>query len=63
MDIKYPIENEYMKCFLQINEFIGSRPRVRSSYRVESGWVRFDGATTINEENERNDGRSKTREG
>ena len=31
MDIKYPIENEYMKCILQINGFSGPRPRVQSS--------------------------------
>ena len=36
MDIKYPIENEYMKCVLQINGFSGLRPRVRSSRRVGS---------------------------
>ena len=29
MDIKYPIENEYMKCVLQINGFSGPRPQVR----------------------------------
>ena len=40
MDIKYPIENKYMKCVLQINGFSGSRPLVRSSRRVRSGWVR-----------------------
>ena len=34
MDIKYPIENEYMKCFLQINGFSGLHPRVRSNRRV-----------------------------
>ena len=27
MDIKYPIENEYMKCGLQINGFSGPRPQ------------------------------------
>ena len=26
MDIKYPIEIEYMKCVLQINEFSGPHP-------------------------------------
>ena len=39
MDIKYPIENEYMNFFLQIYRFSGSRPRVRSSRQVESGRV------------------------
>ena len=34
MDIKYPIENKYMKCVLQINGFSGSRPRVQSNRRV-----------------------------
>ena len=38
MDIKYPIENEYMKCVLQINGFSGPRPQVRSNHRV--GWVK-----------------------
>ena len=28
MDIKYPIENEYMKCVLQINGFNGPCPWV-----------------------------------
>ena len=37
MDIKYPIENEYMKCVLQINGFSGPCPRVRSNRRVWSG--------------------------
>ena len=37
MDIKYSIENEYMKCVLQINRFSGSHPQVRSSCRVGSG--------------------------
>ena len=37
MDIKYPIENEYMKCVLQINGFTGLGPRVQSSHRVELG--------------------------
>ena len=37
MDIKYPIENEFIKCMLQINGFSGSRPRVQSSHRVELG--------------------------
>ena len=36
MDIKYPIEIEYMKCVLQINEFSGPRPQVRSSSWVGS---------------------------
>ena len=36
MDIKYPIENEYMKYVLQINGFSGPRPRVRSNSLVES---------------------------
>ena len=35
MDIKYPIENEYMKCVLQINGFSGPHPRVRSNRRVD----------------------------
>ena len=35
MDINYPIENEYMKCVLQINGFSGPRPRVRSNRQVE----------------------------
>ena len=39
MDIKYPIENGYMKCVLQINGFSGPCPRVRSSHRVGSGRV------------------------
>ena len=43
MDIKYPIENKYMKCVLQINGFSGLRPRVRSSRRVGSGRVRGGG--------------------
>ena len=30
MDIKYSIENKYMKCVLQINGFSGQRPLVRS---------------------------------
>ena len=34
MDIKYPIENKYMKFVLQMNGFSGLRPRVRSSRRV-----------------------------
>ena len=34
MDIKYPIENKYMKCVLQINGFSGLRPRVWSSRQV-----------------------------
>ena len=37
MDIKCPIENEYMKGVLQINGFSGPRPQVRSSRRVGSG--------------------------
>ena len=37
MDIKYPIENKYMKCVLQINGFSGLRLRVRSA--VELGRV------------------------
>ena len=45
MDIKYPIENEYMKCVLQINGFSGPRPRVKSSPVVGSGQVRSGGAT------------------
>ena len=36
MDIKYLIENEYMKCVLQINGFSGPRPRVQSNRRVGS---------------------------
>ena len=36
MDIKYPVENECMKCVLQINGFSSPRPRVRSNYRVGS---------------------------
>ena len=36
MDIKYPIENEYMKYVLQINGFRSPRPRVRSSRLVGS---------------------------
>ena len=31
MDIKYLIENEYMKCVLQINGFSGPCPQVRSA--------------------------------
>ena len=49
MDIKYPIENEYMKCVLQINGFNGPRPRVRVQplgrvrgrdiqYKKTNGW-------------------------
>ena len=37
MDIKYPIENKYMECVLQINRFSGLRPWVRSNCRVGSG--------------------------
>ena len=37
MDIKYPIENEYMKCVLQINGFSDLHSRVRSSLLVGSG--------------------------
>ena len=37
MDIRYPIENEYMKCVLQINGFSGPHPLVRSSCRVGGG--------------------------
>ena len=40
MDIKYPIENEYMKYVLQINGFSGPRPWVRSNRQVGSGRVR-----------------------
>ena len=36
MDIKYPIENKYMKCALKINRFSGPRPRVWSSRQVRS---------------------------
>ena len=36
MDIKNPIENEYMKCVLKINRFSGQRPQVQSSLRVGS---------------------------
>ena len=36
MNIKYPIEIEYMKYVLQINEFSDPRPWVRSSRRVRS---------------------------
>ena len=51
MDIKYPVENEYMKCVLQINGFSDLRPRVWSNRRVGSsrgggggggGWLRGD---------------------
>ena len=41
MDIKYPIEIEYMKCVLQINGFSGPRPR--SSPTAELG--RLGGVT------------------
>ena len=44
MDIKYPIENNYMKCVLQINGISGPRPLVRSKCLVVSGRVR-GGAT------------------
>ena len=44
MDIKYHIENKYMKWVLQINGFSGPRPRVRSSL---SGRVRSGGATIV----------------
>ena len=37
MNIKYSIENEYMKCVLQINEFSDLYPWVRSNHRVELG--------------------------
>ena len=40
MDIKYPIENEYMKCVLQINGFSGLHPRVRSNRQVGLGKTR-----------------------
>ena len=47
MDIKYPIENEYMKCVLQINGFSGPSPGpVQPSGRVESGRVRGVGGAT-----------------
>ena len=36
MDIKYPIEIEYIKCVLQINGLSGPCPRVRSSHRIGS---------------------------
>ena len=36
MDIKYPIENEYIKCVLHINGFSGPR-QARSSRWVGSG--------------------------
>ena len=41
MDIKYPIKNKHIKCVLQIDEFSGPRPWVRSSRRV--GRVRKGG--------------------
>ena len=37
MDIKYPVENEYMKCVLKINGFSSPRPWVRSCRRVGLG--------------------------
>ena len=37
MDIKYLIENKYIKCVLQINGFSGPRPRVWSNRRVNGG--------------------------
>ena len=37
MDIKYPIEIEYMKCVLQVNGFSGPCPHVRSSRQVGFG--------------------------
>ena len=37
MDIKYPIENEYMKCVLKINGFSGPCPRVRSNRQGGGG--------------------------
>ena len=40
MDIKYPIENEYMKCVLQINGFSGPHPRVWSNFHAGSCRVR-----------------------
>ena len=36
MDIKYHIENEYIKCVLQIHGFSGLRTRVWSSHWVGS---------------------------
>ena len=40
MDIKYHIENNYMKCVLQISGISGPRPLVRSNCLVGSGRVR-----------------------
>ena len=40
MNMKYPIENKYMKCVLHINEFNGLRPRVRSNRQVGLGQVK-----------------------
>ena len=37
MDNKYPIENEYVKCVVQINGFSGPHPRVLSIRWVRSG--------------------------
>ena len=42
MDIKYPVENEYMKCVLQINGFSSLHLRVWSN-----GWVGSGGATGL----------------
>ena len=40
MDIKYPIENKYMKFVLQIHGFSGLHSQVRSSRQFGSGLVR-----------------------
>ena len=43
MDIKYPIENKYMKCVLQINGFSGPHPQVWSNRWVGLGRVKGGG--------------------
>ena len=43
MNIKYLIENEYMKCVLQINGFSGPCPWVRSNRRIGLGGVTNNG--------------------
>ena len=46
MDIKYPIENEYMKCVLQINGVVVRVPRSDPAFR--SGWVRGRDTLDVN---------------
>ena len=41
MDIKYPIENKYMKCVLQINGFSGPRLWIRGRDNPNEHMGRF----------------------